>query len=131
MKGIFVALTVAAVCACGGSGGGSNTTAPKNPPPGNTTTPSGGVSVTNDAFSPGTKTVAVGTTVKWAWNTCSSDPYYGTGQTCTSHSVTFDDGTTSPTQDQGTFERTFSAAGTYNYHCVIHGAAMTGTITVQ
>jgi plastocyanin len=87
--------------------------------------------VTNDAFSPGTKTVAVGTTVKWAWNTCSSDPYYGTGQTCTSHSVTFDDGTTSPTQDQGTFERTFSAAGTYNYHCVIHGAAMTGTITVQ
>ena len=47
------------------------------------------------------------------------------------HSVTFDDGTTSPTQDQGTYTRTFGAAGTYNYHCSIHGAAMAGTITVQ
>jgi plastocyanin len=132
MKGVFVALTVAAVCACGGSGGGSSSTGPNNsPPPGNTTTPSGGVSVTNDAFSPGTKTVTVGTTVKWAWNSCSSDPYYGTGQTCASHSVTFDDGTTSPTQSQGTYERMFTAAGTYNYHCSIHGAAMSGSITVQ
>lgn len=128
MKGIFLALTVAAVCACGGSGG-SGSTAPNNPPPGNTTTPSGGVSVTNDAFAPGTKTVAVGTTVKWAWNSCTGDSY--SGQTCTSHSVTFDDGVTSPTQDQGTFERSFSVAGTYNYHCSIHGTAMSGSITVQ
>jgi plastocyanin len=85
--------------------------------------------VTNDAFTPGTKTVAVGTTVKWAWNSCTGDAY--SGQTCTSHSVTFDDGATSPTQDQGTFERSFSVAGTYKYHCSIHGAAMSGTITVE
>jgi plastocyanin len=85
--------------------------------------------VTNNAFSPGTKTVAVGATVKWAWNSCTGGSY--SGQTCTSHSVTFDDGTTSPTQDQGTFQRSFATAGTYNYHCVMHGTAMSGTITVQ
>ena len=128
MKGILVALTVAAVYACGGSGG-SGSTAPKQQP-GNTTPPAGGISVTNDAFSPTTKAVTAGTTVKWAWNSWSGDPYYG-GQTCASHSVTFDDGATSPTQGQGTFERTFNTAGTFNYHCMVHGAAMSGSITVQ
>lgn len=128
MKGILAALTVAAVCACGGGGGAS--TGPTQQP-GNTTPPAGGISVTNNSFSPGTKTIAAGTTVKWAWNTCSGDPYYGGTTTCVSHSVTFDDGATSALQEQGTFERTFAAAGTYNYHCMVHGAAMTGTITVQ
>ncbi len=80
-------------------------------------------------FTPGTKTVAVGTAVKWAWNSCSGDSY--NGQTCVSHSVTFDDGIASATQDQGTYTRTFDVAGTYNYHCSIHGTAMSGTITVQ
>ena len=80
-------------------------------------------------FTPGTKTVAVGAEVKWAWNSCTGDAY--SGQSCVSHSVTFDDGVTSPTQDQGTFSRIFNSAGTYNYHCSIHGAAMSGTITVQ
>ena len=92
--------------------------------------PAGGISVSNNTFSPGTKTVAVGTSVRWAWNSCSGDVY--SGQTCGSHSVTFDDGTaSSPLQDQGTFDKTFSAAGTFTYHCQIHGASMTGTITVQ
>lgn len=128
MKGVFVALAVVSLYACGGGGGGS--TAPNNPPPtGNTPPPSGGVSVGNNTFTPGTKTIAAGTTVSWSWNTCSGDPYYG--QTCVAHSVTFDDGTTSPTQDQGTFSRQFNTAGTFNYHCSVHGAAMAGTITVQ
>jgi len=127
MKGLFVALAVASLSACGGSGG---STAPSNnTPPGNTPPPSNGISVQNNMFSPGSKTIAVGSEVKWAWNSCTGDVY--SGQTCQSHSVTFDDGTTSPTQDQGTYSRTFGAAGTYNYHCLIHGAAMAGTITVQ
>ena len=127
MKGFFVVLAVASLYACGGSGG--STTSPMNQGV-NTPPPSGAISVTNDMFSPGTKTVAVGTTVKWAWNSCSGDAY--NGQTCVSHSVTFDDGTaSSPLQDQGTFDKTFSAAGTFTYHCQIHGASMTGTITVQ
>ena len=126
MKGIFVAVAFASLYGCGG-GGGSASTAP--PPSGNTTPPANGVSVQNDMFTPGTKTVAVGAEVKWAWNSCTGDAY--SGQTCVSHSVTFDDGVTSPTQDQGTYSRIFNAAGTYNYHCSIHGAAMAGTITVQ
>lgn len=126
MKSFVVMLAVASLCGCGGGGGGS-TTAPPNQGV-NTTPPTGGISVINNSFSPGTKTVAVGATVQWAWNSCTGDAY--NGQTCVSHSVTFDDGTTSPTQDQGTFNRTFSAAGTYTYHCSVH-AAMVGTITVQ
>jgi plastocyanin len=126
MKSFVVMLAVASLCGCGGGGGGS-TTAPPNQGV-NTTPPTGGISVINNSFSPGTKTVAVGATVQWAWNSCTGDAY--NGQTCVSHSVTFDDGTTSPTQDQGTFNRAFSAAGTYTYHCSVH-AAMVGTITVQ
>jgi plastocyanin len=128
---VFIALVLTAANACGGGGG---STSPNNQPSGNTTPPVGGISVTNNLFSPSSKTVTAGTAVHWAWNTCTSsgDPYGGgAGETCIAHGVNFDDGTSSPTQDQGTYARTFSAAGTYNYHCAVHGAAMSGTITVQ
>jgi plastocyanin len=129
MKGVLVALTVASLYACGGGGGGGSSTGPTTNPV-NTPAPAGGISVINNSFSPGTKTVAVGSTVQWSWNSCSGDPYYG--QTCVQHSVTFDDGSTSSgLQDQGTFSRQFTAAGTYTYHCSNHGTAMSGTITVQ
>jgi hypothetical protein len=129
MKVVFIAVGMALLTACGGGGGGSTGPSNNPPPTGNTPPPSDGISVVNNSYTPGTKTVAVGTNIKWAWNTCTGDSY--NGQSCTSHSVTFDDGTTSPTQDQGTFNRTFTVAGTYTYHCAVHGTAMTGTITVQ
>ena len=125
MKVVFVALAVASLSACGG---GYGSTAPTNGGV-NTPPPAGGITVTNNYYSPSTKAVAVGATVQWAWNSCTGDAY--SGQTCVSHSVTFDDGTTSATQDQGTFNRMFTVAGTYNYHCLVHGAAMAGSITVQ
>lgn len=128
MKGVFVMLAVVSLCGCGGSGGGTATAPPNNGV--NTPPPAGGISVTNNMFSPGTKTVAVGASVQWAWNTCTGDAY--NGQTCVSHSVTFDDGSASSAlQDQGTFNKTFNTAGTFTYHCSVHGAAMTGSITVQ
>ena len=126
----LVCATLATVClfGCGGSGG--YTTSPVTPPVANTPPPAGGVSVINNAFSPASKTVAVGAAVQWAWNSCTGEAY--SGQICVSHSVTFDDAVTSPTQDHGTFSRAFAVAGTYNYHCVVHGAAaMSGSITVQ
>jgi len=129
MRAVLVTLAVAGLAACGGGGGaGSNVT---SPPPGGTNNPppSNGVTVSNNTFSPANKSIAAGSTVTWSWNTCTGDVY--SGQTCQSHSVTFDDGVTSPTQSQGTYSRTFSAAGTYNYHCAIHGAAMAGSVTVQ
>jgi len=125
-RNVCIALALISVAACGGSGG---STAPNNQTSGNTTPAAGDIAVTNNSFSPSTKTVAPGTAVNWAWNTCTGDGY--SGQICVDHSVTFDDGTTSPTQDRGTYVRTFAAAGTYNYHCSVHGAAMSGTITVQ
>jgi plastocyanin len=128
MRSFFVLLAVASLSGCGGSGGGG-TTAPPNQNT-NTPPPVGGISVDNNSFSPSAKTVAVGATVQWAWNSCTGDPYYG-GTTCTAHSVTFDDGTGSATQDHGSFSKVFNTAGTFNYHCSQHGAAMSGSITVQ
>jgi plastocyanin len=130
MRAVLVALAVVGVVACGGGGGGGSSVT--SPPPGgggNTPPPANGITVSNNSFSPANKSIAVGSTVQWAWNTCTGDVY--AGQTCVSHSVTFDDGLSSPTQDQGSYSRTFSAAGTYNYHCAVHGAAMAGSITVQ
>ena len=90
------------------SGGGGN------PPP------DGDVLVRNDFYQPATLQVTTGTTVTWAWD---SD-----GQ---AHTVTFNDGSVnSGTKTSGTFQHTFDAAGTYPYHCQIHGQIMSGTITV-
>ena len=120
--------TVAIAClfGCGGGGGG---TGPLN----NTPPPANGISVMNFQFSPVAKTVAVGTTVVWAWNSCTDGGYAG-GEICTMHNIVFDDGsgTTSGEMAQGQFSHQFLAPGTYNYHCAIHVAqGMTGTITVQ
>lgn len=126
MRVALVALAVAGLAGCGGGGGGS-TTSPK--PTGNTPAPSDGITVGNNYFTPPGKTITAGARVQWAWNSCTGDSY--SGPTCVSHSVTFDDGTGSAIQDQGTYSRAFNAAGTYNYRCSVHGAAMSGSITVQ
>ncbi len=126
MKSFLMVLTLVSLAGCGG---GSSATSPTNNPPVNTPPATDGISVTNDAFTPAAKTISPGGTVDWAWNSCTGDGY--NGQTCVSHSVTFDDGTGSLVQDHGTFSKTFATAGTYNYHCSIHGVAMSGKITVQ
>ena len=128
MKNLCVGLAVIALAACGGGGGDSN--GPPPPPQGNTPAPTGGITVQNNSYSPSSKTVAPGTTVEWAWNSCVSSGGYD-GEICTAHSVTFADGATSSLQDRGTYSRTFATAGTYDYHCTSHGTAMTGRITVQ
>lgn len=118
--------------ACGGGGGGG----PTSPPPSGGTGGAGGststdISVQNNQFTPSATTVAVGTTMTWTWNSCTGDGYGG--QLCTDHSVVFDDGvrTGSGVQSSGSFTSKFTAAGTYAYHCSVHGTAMHGTITVQ
>jgi len=84
----------------------------------------------NNAYSPTAKTITAGTTVQWNWSSCTSGSGYGDDQ-CVFHSVTFDDGSGSDLQNTGSYNRTFTKAGTYAYHCQSHGAAMSGTITVQ
>lgn len=108
--------------ACGGDSptnpGGNNTGGNNNGGNGST---SNQVSVGDNFFDPSATTVPSGTTVTWTWN--------GSG----SHNVTFDNTNVgnSGTQTSGTFSRTFGSAGTFNYHCTVHGVGMSGTITVQ
>lgn len=133
---IMATFLAAALTACGGSGGGYSTSPsnPGTPPsnPGGGTPPSDNVVTLGDAsFTPANLSVSAGTTVTWKWS-CSNDGYgYSSG--CVTHTVTFDDGSgiASAPQDSGSFTRTFSAAGTYKYHCAIHGSAMSGQVVVK
>jgi hypothetical protein len=93
---------------------------PPPPPPG-----AASVMIVDNSYSPGAITTSVGTTVVWT----------NTGSTA--HTVTADGGAFSSAQlapttagyPGGTFQYTFTAAGTFNYHCTIH-SGMTGTVTV-
>jgi plastocyanin len=78
------------------------------------------VAIANFAFDPKDLTVKVGDTVTW------------TNNDSTDHTVALDDGSsTSPNIPQGgTYQMTFSKAGTVAYHCSIH-PSMTATITVS
>ena len=82
----------------------------------------GTVSVVDNAFVPGAVTILRGQTVGWRWN----------GRAL--HNVTFDDASigNSPTQENGSFERTFPDAGEFTYFCTVHGRAlMSGKVTVS
>lgn len=132
---VMVSLMLMVCVACGGSGSSSNNQSnlPTDPSgggsnTGGTTSHSLSVTVTNNAYAPGATTVARGSTVSWTWNACMSGGY---GDECTAHTVTFDDGISSILQDKGTFSRMFDKAGTYQYHCQVHGSAMSGTVTVE
>ncbi len=126
---VLVVALIAAVSGCGG--GGATNVPPNTPPPPPPGTPNS-VVITNNVFSPGVLTVSTGATVTWTWDSCTGVAGYGAGQTCISHNVTFDQGTSnSGDQSSGTFTRAFAAAGTYPYHCTIHGVGMSGKVVVQ
>jgi len=89
---------------------------------GDSTAPKAGtaVDVKDDEFEPKNLLVTAGQTVTWTWK--------GSHE----HTVTFDIGAPNSVQQAtGTFQRQFSAAGTFSYHCVVHGTSMSGLITVQ
>lgn len=114
---------------CGGASASSPDGGPPPPPP---PPPANTVKVMNNSFTPGDLTVSAGTTVTWNWDTCSGGDPYGNGGVCVAHSVVLDDGSaTSGTQSTGSYTHQFSQAGTYPYHCAIHGAAMSGKVVVQ
>ncbi len=81
------------------------------------------VSVGNNFFNPSSVTIAVGGTVTWTWSAGA-----------VTHNVTFQTaGAPSNVSNtsSGSFPRTFNSAGTYQYVCTIHGASMSGSVTVQ
>lgn len=71
------------------------------------------------AFNPSTITVAAGTTITWT----NKDGY---AHTVTSDTNLFNSGNIG---SNGTFSFTFATAGTYPYHCIIHG--MTAKVVVN
>ncbi|HEY2706381.1 MAG TPA: cupredoxin family copper-binding protein [Candidatus Dormibacteraeota bacterium] len=77
------------------------------------------VAIAAFAFGPATVMVKPGTTVTW------------TQQDEDQHTVTADDGSfaSSPLVTGGTYTHTFTAPGTYHYHCAIH-PFMHGTVIV-
>ena len=88
--------------------------------------PATGVSVGNNFFDPASRTVSAGATVTWTW--------VNTGAISHSvESVGTPSFTSSPILSGSgqTYSVTFNTPGTYEYQCVVHGAAMAGTIIVQ
>ena len=67
--------------------------------------------------------IAVGGTVTWSWT--GSLPH--SVQTVGSPSF----GSSTTMTGSGTYAVTFTAPGTYQYDCAVHGTAMTGTIVVR
>jgi len=116
-------LCAAVLLACGGGSDGKQPTTPNTPnTPGTPGTPSTSsqITVEDNQFSPSATTVPLGTTVTWTW-----------GAVYNQHDVTFNDGSaTSGAKTSGTYQRTLTTAGAYGYRCSIHGAAMSGTVTV-
>jgi plastocyanin len=77
-------------------------------------------------FTPNNLTISPGTTVRWVW---ADGPH-----SVTSHGAPTFPG--SPTESEYPFlyEHTFNTAGTYSYHCTVHGSAnagMRGVVVVQ
>ena len=121
-----------AFAACGASGSGSGGSTPPTEPPVNAGGGGSGscsvVSATGEvagtiegnAFAPNPVALTAGQTVTF------------TNQDSVSHTVTLDDGTCDTGQITGGASAglTFSAAGSYPFHCTIH-PSMTGTITVS
>src|SRR5438270_10614423 len=114
---MIVLMTMVAAASCGGTSYGS--TGPANSPTTGAGSTSNSVSVGDDYFSPAATTAPIGTSMTWTWSGSKS------------HNVTLVDGIASTTQATGTFARTFTAAGTYLYHCTVHGTAMSGSVKVQ
>jgi len=112
----LMAITILAGCSSGYGTGMSNGT--------------GGHSATinanpNLSFSPTPDTVAAGSTVSFAWGSVAHNVQFDTQGAPAS----IGSGTTGFTSGDST--RTFPTAGTYAYHCGIHGPSMSGVVVVK
>src|SRR5262249_43233174 len=98
-KSVLAGLAAVTALACGG--GGSDSGLPTGNNGGG-----GDISIGNNFFNPSSFSVAPNSTVTWTWNSGG-----------VMHNVTFDDGQHSDTQGTGTYQRTFTVAGSFPYHC--------------
>jgi plastocyanin len=79
----------------------------------------------NGTQDPAVDTIPSGGTVSWSWNAAGSHSIQSTGvpPEIFLNSVVMSAATS-------TYAVTFRHAGTYDYQCAVHGAAMTGRIVV-
>jgi len=83
-------------------------------------------SVRNGSANAAVDTVAAGGTVTWTWVTTGSVPH--SVQSLGSPSFT---SSAIQTGSGTTYQVTFTAPGTYQYDCAVHGTMMTGRIVVR
>lgn len=80
------------------------------------------IAIANMSFSPASKTVAKGASVKWTNN----DAY--------PHTATSNDGSSFDSGNiagGASYVYVANTAGTFKYHCTIHGTTMSGTLIVN
>lgn len=126
IAGAVVALAAAGVACSGSDTGGAVNTPPSATSAGACSTPSPEAAVTVNAtdslkFDPASITVKPCQLV--VWKVTGTIPHTVTAKS----GATFDSGNLNK---DGTFTQGFPTAGTIHYYCKIHGAAMSGTITV-
>ena len=76
------------------------------------------VTIQNFSYSPDPVDIAAGDTVHWVWN----EGFHST----TSDTLVWDSGNQSA--PAATFDFTFPTAGSFPYHCTVHGAAIMSSI---
>ncbi|HEY2798550.1 MAG TPA: plastocyanin/azurin family copper-binding protein [Thermoanaerobaculia bacterium] len=87
----------------------------------------GGLNFVDQASGSNMTRIHVGDTVRWVWVGGSHSTTSGSCSGGCHADGLWDSGTGSGK----VFERKFTQAGTFPYHCIPHGAAMTGSIVVQ
>ena len=129
-----IALALLAGC----SGGSSATDPPADGGGGDvgggTPPPTAAVSVGNNVFksghngsaNPAVDTIAAGGTVTWTWTNTG-----GVLHSVRSLGLTIFRNSVVKSGDGSIYQVVFARAGSYEYDCAIHGAAMTGMIVVQ
>ncbi len=123
---VIAAMLVTSVAACGGSGAtsstgtGTGTGTGKGPGTGTSACTAGGgtICVQGTSFSPVDITIAKGGIATWT-------------EVAGDHNIVFDPPRALDVADIGAFsdgsvKRTFASAGTFAYHCTIHGGVGTG-----
>lgn len=117
-------LAVFTIAACGGD---DHTTVPATAAGGSSSPARGqsliSIEVSDNKFTPSNLTVPKGTKVTWDWMGANSHSVIGKWQETKVQSAQL--------TGHGSFAFTFETAGTFDYQCGVHGAAMTGRVTVK
>jgi len=128
--GIIGIVALAALAGCGGytstyGGGGVGGGGGGGGPVGSVTIGPGieFVSGHNGSTNAAVDTIPVGSTVTWTWSGSLPHSVQSQGSTSFASSATM--------TGNGTYAVTFTAPGTYQYDCAVHGQLMTGTIVVR